>query len=294
MGRDIFRVLEAGGCQLAWFRPIHWYTIGRANHRDHRKSLIVDGCIAFTGGAGIADHWLGQARDESEWRDTQVRLEGPGTSTLQSGFAQNWLESTGEILSGPAFFPPPRAAGDVQIQTILSSPFEGGGAAGTMYLIAVQCATDYLYIANPYFIPDPRTIGMLEAACRRGVTVKILVSGTHNDTWWARQNSLRLYGRLLEAGVEIYEFLPSMLHQKTMVVDGVWATVGTANFDNRSFALSEETNVCFHDRSLVEQLRDCFTEDLARSRAVVLEDWRRRGVAQRIREAIAALIEDQV
>jgi cardiolipin synthase len=294
LGRDIFRILEAGGCELAWFRPIHWYTISRANHRNHRKSLIVDGCIAFTGGAGFADHWLGEARDQSEWRDTQVKVEGPGVLSQQSGFAQNWLESTGEILSGPKFFPQVQPAGEVQVQTILSSPLGGGSAAGTMYLIALQCATDYLYIANPYFIPDTRTIAMLSAACDRQVVVKLLLSGEHNDTWWARQNSLRLYGRLLKAGVEIHEFEPTMLHQKTMVVDGEWATIGTTNFDNRSFSLNEETNVCFHDPALVDQLRLSFLDDLTRSHPAVLTDWQRRGLWQRSKEWFASLIEDQV
>jgi cardiolipin synthase len=212
----------------------------------------------------------------------------------QTGFAQNWLVTTGDILSGHDFFPVPQPVGNVQVQTILSSPSAGAGAAGTMYLIAVQCARSYLYIANPYFIPDSRVISLLASASRRGITVKLMVAGKRNDTWWARQNSLRLYGTLLEAGVEIYEFQPTMLHQKTMVVDGVWATVGTANFDNRSFTLSEETNVCFHDEALVEQLRGIFVEDLLRCEKIELSEWRRRGLWQRTKERLASLIEDQV
>ena len=294
LGDEILRILEAGGCQLAWFRPIHWYTLNRANLRTHRKSLIIDGRVAFTGGAGLADHWLGTAANEREWRDVEIRVEGPAVAVQQSGFAQNWLLSTGEILSGPEFFPTPQMSGNVEVQTILSSPSSGAGAAATMYLIAVQCARRYLYIANPYFIPGVRLIDMLKRACRRGVSVRLMVAGKHNDTWWARQNSLRLYGKLLRAGVEIYEFETTMLHQKTMVVDGAWATVGTANFDNRSFALSEETNVCFHDRASVEQLQTIFLEDLARCRRVELSDWRRRGSWQQVKEALAALIEDQV
>jgi cardiolipin synthase len=294
LGEQILKILEAGGCQLAWFRPIHWYTLDRANQRTHRKSLIVDGRIAFTGGAGLADQWLGAAKDEHEWRDIQVCVEGPAALAQQTGFLQNWLLSTGEILSGQEFVPPPSAMGDVEVQTILSSPAAGASAAGTMYLIALQCAKNYLFIANPYFIPDSRVIEMLAAACRRGVSVKLMVSGRHNDTWWARQNSLRLYGKLLEAGVEIYEFQPTMLHQKTMVVDGAWATVGTANFDNRSFALSEETNVCFHDPALVHELRQIFIADLDRCQKVEISDWRRRSVCQRTKERLASLIEDQV
>jgi cardiolipin synthase len=294
IGSDIFKILESGGCQVAWFRPIHWYTLHRANQRNHRKSLIIDGRVAFTGGAGIADQWLGTAENEPEWRDIQVRVQGPAAVSQQTGFAQNWLTATGEIISGHEFFPEIPPCGSVQVQTILSSPSGGAGAAGTMYLIALQCAKRYLYIANPYFIPDSRVIEMLARACRRGVTVKLMVAGKHNDTWWARQNSVRIYGALLEAGVEIYEYMPSMLHQKTMIVDGVWATIGTTNFDNRSFALSEETNLCFHDPELVERLREIFAADLASCEKIELADWRRRGAWQHAKELIASLIEDQV
>ena len=294
LGSEILRILESGGCQLAWFRPIHWYTLYRANQRNHRKSLIIDGKVAFTGGAGLADHWLGNAENEHEWRDVQIRVEGPAVVPLQTGFAQNWLLTTGEILSGHEFFPLIPALGDVAVQTILSSPSSGAGAAGSMYLIAVQSAIRYLYIANPYFIPDSRVIDMLARACLRGVKITLMLAGRHNDTWWARQNSLRLYGKLLEAGVEIYEYKPTMLHQKTMVVDGEWATVGTTNFDNRSFALSEETNVCFHDAKLVERLRTIFAADLACCEKLELANWRRRGIWQSAKELLASLVEDQM
>jgi cardiolipin synthase len=291
---EALAILQAGGCQLAWFRPIHWYTLDRANQRTHRKSVIVDGHIAFTGGAGLADHWLGTAANEHEWRDMQIRVAGPAVTVQQSGFARNWLISTGEILSGREFFPEPHAAGDVEIQTILSSPISGACAAATMHLIAVNCAQRNLYIANPYFIPDSRFIDMLAQACLRGVSVTVIVAGKHNDTWWARQNGLRLYGELLRAGVDIYEYQPTMLHQKLMVVDGVWATIGTANFDSRSFALSEETNICFHDRALVQNLQAVFLTDLARCNKVELSDWRGRGFWQKTKERFASLIEDQV
>jgi len=294
LGEPIVKILEAGGCQLAWFRPIHWYTMIRANRRDHRKSLMVDGKIAFTGGAGIADHWLGDAQGARSWRDLMVRVEGPAAIGQQSGFAQNWLQCTGEILTGEDYFPLPRNAGTIDVQTIVSSPLEGMGAAGTMHLIAVQCARRHLCIANPYFIPDPRLIEMLGQAVRRGVAVKLMVAGRHNDTWWARQNSVRLYGRLLQAGVEIFEFLPTMLHQKTVLVDDAWGSVGTANFDNRSFALNDETSVCFHDRDLVSQLHEIFLADLERCKKVSLRQWKKRGFWQRAGEQFASLMEDQM
>lgn len=176
IGEPILRTLEEGGCQLAWFRPIHWYTLDRANRRTHRKSLIVDGCTAFTGGAGIADVWLGAA-PECEWRDVQVRVDGPAALVLQSGFARNWLLTTGELISGEPYFQPPAPAGTVEVQTILSSPGSGASAADIMVLIAIQSARDSLYIANPYFIPDARVIAMLAEACARGVQVKIMLSG---------------------------------------------------------------------------------------------------------------------
>ena len=299
LGKDIFHILEAGGCQLAWFCPIHWYTLHRANRRDHRKSLIVDGRIAFTGGAGIADHWLGSASSPKEWRDMQVAVAGPAALAQQTGFAQNWLQATGEIISGEHFFPEARPEGRVKVQTILSSPELGAGAAGSMYLIALQCARRELFIANPYFLPDARVIAMLAAARARGVSVKLILAGKHMDAWWARQNSVRCYGALLDAGIEVYEFAPTMLHQKTMVVDGVWATVGTANFDNRSFALNEETNLCFHDSALldntvVRQLRAVFCADLERCERIDLDTWRRRGLWQQVKEQCASLLENQL
>jgi cardiolipin synthase A/B len=294
LGHGIFEILAAGGCEVAWFRPIHWYTLHRANRRNHRKSLIIDGRIAFTGGSGIGDQWLGNAAGPGEWRDVQISVEGPAVLAQQTGFVQNWLVTTGELLGGHRFFPQPCYAGSVPVQTILSSPSSGAGAVGTMYMIALQCARRFVYIANPYFIPDARLIALLARACRRGVTVKLMLAGRHNDTWWARQNSLRLYGSLLDAGVEIHEYQPTMLHQKTMIVDGVWATVGTANFDNRSFALSEETNVCFHDAKLVTRLETVFRADLVLCEPVCAAVWQSWGAWQRIKEGLASLIEDQV
>ncbi len=294
LGPELFRILEAGGCQLAWFHPIHWYTLNRANLRDHRKSLVVDGRLAFTGGAGIADQWLGRAADAREWRDIQVAVTGPAALAQQSGFAQNWLETTGEILSGQRFFPEVVHTGQVLVQTIQSSPATGAGAVGTMYFTALQCANREVFIANPYFIPDGRVIDVLATARARGVDIKLMLAGDHIDSWWARQNSIRRYGKLLEAGVEIYEFQPTMLHQKTMIIDGTWATIGTANLDNRSFALNEETNLCFHDRAIATTLRAIFVTDLARCRRVDLDTWRRRGLWQTSQERFASLIEDQL
>ena len=293
IGSEILDLLEAGGCQVAWYNPIRWYTLGRFNNRTHRKSLIVDGEVAFTGGAGIADHWRGNASGPHEWRDMQIRLEGPAVVPLQTGFAHNWQQTTGELLSGDAYYPVIGSRGSLSVQTLLSSPETGASNVRTMYYLSIVCARQSIYIANPYFVPDPVAIETLIEAKQRGVEVRIMVSGIRNDNWLARQNSVRLFGRLLAAGIEIQEFNRTMLHHKTMVVDGRWVTLGTANFDNRSFAHNEESNVCFVDRALAEQLHAIFRDDLKGCERVTIERWRRRGGWTRAQEIVAALLQEQ-
>jgi cardiolipin synthase len=294
IGNDILQTLESGGCQIAWYNPLHWYSIGRYNNRTHRKSLIVDGRVGFTGGAGIADHWLGHAQDEDHWRDTHIRIEGPAVVPLQTGFAQNWLERTQELISGPLFYPPLDAAGPHAALTIMSSPVTGASTVRMMYYLSIICARRAIWIANPYFVPDAAAIETLIEAKRRGVDVKIMVSGMNNDNWLSRHNSIRLYGRLLAAGIEIYEYTRTLLHQKTMVVDGVWATVGTTNFDSRSFSHNEENNVCFYDAALVRRMEEAFTDDLKACTRITLVSWRQRGVLAKGQEVVAALLQEQV
>ena len=294
IGADILETLATGGCQVAWYNPIKWYSIGRFNNRTHRKSLIIDGRVGFTGGAGIADQWSGHAQDKEHWRDTQIRIQGAAVTPLQTGFAQNWLERTRELVSGALYYPEIEPAGPHMALTIMSTPVTGASTARTMYYLSIVCARRRIWLANPYFVPDAPAIDTLLEAKRRGVDVKIMVSGMNNDNWLSRQNSTRLYGRLLEAGIEIYEYQTTLLHQKTMVVDGVWGTVGTTNFDSRSFAHNEETNVCFHDQSLVEQMEATFRDDLKACRRVELDSWRRRGLFARGQEFVAAFLQEQV
>jgi len=293
IGSEILRVLEAGGCQVAWYNPIRWYTLGRFNNRTHRKSLIIDGDVAFTGGAGIADHWRGNARGPDEWRDMQIRLEGPAVVPLQTGFAHNWQQTTGELLSGEAYYPVIDRRGPLAVQTLLSSPETGASNVRTMYYLSIVCARESIYIANPYFVPDPVAIETLIEAKARGVDVRIMVSGIQNDNWLARHNSVRLFGRLLAAGIEIQEFNRTMLHQKTMVVDGRWVTVGTTNFDNRSFAHNEESNVCCFDRGLGAKLQAIFRQDLNGCERVTIDGWTRRGGWARAQELVAAILQEQ-
>jgi cardiolipin synthase len=294
IGEEILTILETGPCQLAWYNPIRWYALGRFNHRTHRKSLIVDGRIAFTGGAGIADHWRGCAQDPQHWRDMQVRLEGPAVAPLQTGFAQNWLKTTGELISGLRYYPPLEPIGPLGAQTIMSSPEVGMSTVRTMYYLSIICARKSIFIANPYFVPDQTAVEALTDAKRRGVEVRVMVSGIHNDAWLARHNSIRTYGPLLRAGIEIVEFNRTNLHHKTMVVDGVWSTVGTTNFDSRSFAHNEENNVCVYDRGYASELQAVFLADLDGCDRVDYRSWRGRGLLQRVREVIAAFLTEQV
>jgi cardiolipin synthase len=294
IGDEIVRILEQAGCQIAWYNPIRWYTLGRINRRTHRKSLIVDGRVAFTGGAGIADEWLGHAQDEHHWRDVQIRVEGPAVTPLQTGFAQNWLECTHELVSGPAYYPIHEPAGKLSVLTIMSSPVTGSSNVRTLYYLSITSARRSIHIANPYFVPDPVALDTLIEAKKRGVDVRVMASGDTNENWLSRRNAVRLYGRLLEAGVEILEYEPTLLHQKTMVVDGLWATIGTTNFDSRSFAHNEESNVCFYDRGLARELDDSFEEDAKRCTRIELARWRRRGWFWKTQEVIAALLQEQV
>jgi cardiolipin synthase len=295
IGDEILEILEKGGCQLAWYNPARPYSIGRFNHRTHRKSLIVDGRIAFTGGAGIADHWMGHAQDSQHWRDIQIRMEGLAVMPLQSGFAQNWLQTTEEVITGLEFYPAIESpAGELAVQTILSSPETGASAARTCYYLSIAAARRTIDIANPYFIPDQGAIDLLMAASRRGVKVRVMVAGVHNDNWMARQNSVRLYGPLLEAGIEIYEYNHTMLHQKTMVVDGVWSTVGTTNFDSRSFAHNEENNVCVCDGKLAKQLQAIFAADITGCDAMTLKKWRKRPLLDKLAQNAVSIFQEQV
>jgi cardiolipin synthase len=295
IGDEVLEVLEKGGCQLAWYNPARPYSIGRFNHRTHRKSLIVDGRIAFTGGAGIADHWMGNAEDAHHWRDIQIRMEGPAVAPLQTGFAHNWMQATSEIVTGFEFYPIFDApSGNLSVQTILSSPDTGASTARTFYYLSIAAARRSIYIANPYFVPDQGAIDLLIAAKKRDVDVRVMVAGIYNDNWMARQNSVRLYGPLLKAGIEIYEYNHTMLHQKTMVVDGVWSTVGTTNFDSRSFAHNEENNVCFYDPTLAAKLESIFIADMKGCERITLKKWENRGALAKSLQAVVSLFQEQV
>ena len=292
MPREYADTMSRSGCHVAWFRPLTQYIFRRYSNRNHRRILVVDGRLGFTGGSGVSRKWMGNGRIEHHWRDTDVRIQGPAVEYLQAAFVENWLEATGVVLGGEPYFPRPiEPSGEVYAQVVKSSPAAGSFAMYTTCLLAVNSAQRSIHITNPYFVIDARMRDALIAARRRNVRVLVLVPGSidHNIV---RQASRRQFGDLLKAGVEIYEYLPALLHSKTMVIDGVWATIGSTNLDNRSFAVNDELNVIVYNRAVAQRLENAFGDDLAHSRRVTLQAWKSRGLTARLLETLALPIRD--
>jgi cardiolipin synthase len=293
MPREYLKLLGGAGCHLATFRPLgRWVSVGRHNKRNHRRVLVADGRVAITGGSGVSEKWTGDGRLDGHWRDTDVRIEGPAARNIQSAFFENWREATGELLGGDRYLSNGRPSGQTRAQVIKSSP-AGGYDMYTMYLLAIASARRSVYLTNPYFLPDDRMEEALLAAAARGVRVVALTPGKidHNVV---RAASRRGFGRLLLGGIEIFEYQAALLHAKTMVVDGVWATVGSTNFDNRSFALNDELNVVLYDRAVVERLAAAFEADLAHARRVTYDAWQNRGLKTKLLERLVVPLESQL
>jgi cardiolipin synthase len=293
MPAALIHELEQSGCRVAMFRPVSPWTLDSANHRNHRRILVVDGRLGFTGGSGASSKWMGDGRQKGQWRETDIRVEGPAVNDLQGAFAENWMEATGEMLGGDGFFGPQPARGGVVVQVVRSSPASGSIAMYRMYLLAIAAARRSIYLTNPYFLPDDRMAQSLIEARQRGVRVVLLLPGAIDNNI-VRQASRAGFGRLFDAGVEIYEYRSGLLHAKTMVVDGRWATVGSANVDNRSFALNEELNVALYDSGMAGRLERVFADDLAHSRRLEPEQWRSRGLASRFLEILSIPFREQM
>jgi len=286
--------MTEAGCEVASFRPLSPWVIDRVNERNHRRILVVDGTVGFTGGSGTSGKWSGNGKEDGFWRDTDVRVEGPVVEQLQGAFAENWLEATGVALGGAAYFPrPTEIKGGVDAQVVRSSPAGGSVAMYTMFLLAMASARRSIYITNPYFVPDEKMVLTLLQARRRGVRVVLLLPGAI-DHKIVRQASRGELGRLLKEGVEIHEYRPALLHAKTMVIDSMWATVGSTNLDRRSFALNEELNLVIYDATVARRLEQVFEKDLAQSRPVTYAGWNNRGLLSRVLEILAVPVRDQL
>jgi cardiolipin synthase len=294
MSQALIDFMSRNGIDLEWYHPLRWYTLSRANHRTHRKLLIVDGEVGYTGGAGIADEWLGDAESKEHWRDTMIRVEGPVVTQLQFAFMDNWVKSRGELLTGLDYFPAVEPRGNQMTQVIKSSPAEGSSSVKLLYIISIVSATKSIWIANAYFIPDSDTIRALEGAVRRGVDVRVIVPGEFTDVPIVRQASRWHYESLLRHGIRLFEYQPTMMHAKTMVVDSLWTTIGSSNFDDRSFRLNDEVNVNVYDAEVAAQMEAMFREDLTRSEEVKLGKWFRRPAFDRMKEKLAELFKPQL
>ena len=289
---EYLELMRVSGCHVAWFRPLSQYIFRPYHKRNHRRILVVDGRIGHTGGAGVSRKWMGNGRTEDHWRDTDVRMEGPVVEYLQAAFAENWLEATGMVLGGDAYFPRPiEPRGRVYAQVARSSPASGSTAMYTTFILALSAARTSVLVTNPYFVLDDTMREAVLGTVRRGVRVAVLVPAVidHN---LVRQASRAQFGDLLRAGVEIYEYTPALLHAKTMVIDGVWATVGSTNLDNLSFAFNDELNLIIYDRAIAQQLERAFHEDVQTSRRVTYEAWKDRGVRAKLLEVLALPIRD--
>ena len=278
------RRLREAGILLEVFHPLRPWMLDAVNHRTHRRLLIVDGRIGFTGGAGIADEWVGNADAPHHWRETQVQVEGPVVAQLQASFQENWSEVRGEALVGPRFFGRAKPLGGTLAQVVPSSWRAPSSSTKLLYATAISAAQRRVLLSNSYFLPDAETRALLVAAAQRGVDVEVLVPGKVNDVPATKAGGRSSFGALLSGGVKIFEYQPTMFHPKTMVVDGVFATVGSANFDNRSFRLNDELNLTLYDPAIGVRLERIFEEDRARAKPYTLEDHRHRSIRDRLYE----------
>jgi len=290
-----FETLRAAGGAVAWYQPIRWYTLKRFNNRTHREIIVVDGTIGFVGGAGIASHWLPTKQGDVPWRDTMLRVSGSVVAGLQTTFAENWLECTGEILADSTIFPEFRSSVENKAAlVVIGTPSPARSSrVRVLFQVLLAAARESIDVNSPYFLPDPSARRELIAAAERGVRVRVITPGRANNHPIARRASRRRYGELLKAGVEIYEFQPGMIHAKILVVDGLVSVVGSTNFDNRSFDLNDEVGMAVLDRALAARLNIDFERDRVSSHAVTYAEWENRPLGERALALLGFFLERQ-
>ncbi|MEO7073119.1 MAG: phospholipase D-like domain-containing protein [Rhodanobacter sp.] len=286
--------LVDAGIELQRYHPLRWYTIARLNNRTHRKLLIVDGRIGFTGGVGIADQWNGHAQDPDHWRDIHFRVQGPVVAQLQAGFMDNWIKSTGCVLHSDAYYPVLDKSGDKGMHLFVSSPAGGSASMRLMYLLAIAATARSIDLQAAYFIPDRLVVDALVAARERGVRIRLLVPGRYIDSALVRMASRRRWGRLLAAGVEIHEYQPTMMHNKMLILDGELVSVGSTNFDMRSFDLNDEASLNIYSREFGQQMTAAMDADLQHAEAYTLAKWRHRPWRQKLGELLVRPLESQL
>ena len=286
--------MTSAGVQVQRYHPIHWYTLGKLNNRTHRKLLVIDGKLGFTGGVGIAPEWTGNAQDPNHWRDTHFQVEGPVVGQLQSIFLDNWIKVSGDVPHGEDYFPALPSLGDGRAQMFSSSPTGGSESMMLMYLLAISASNRSIDLSAAYFVPDDLSLKALVAALQRGVKLRIVVPGEHIDSETARSASRARWEPLLAAGAVIAEYAPTMYHTKVMIVDGLLVSVGSTNFDNRSFHLNDEATLNILDATFASEQTRIFEADLALARPISLQAWRERPWREKLAERLSSLVRSQL
>lgn len=294
MDESYLTEMQQAGVQIEKFHKPHWYNLARLNNRTHRKLLVVDGQVGFTGGVGIAPHWMGNAQDPDHWRDSHYLVRGPVVAQMQATFLDNWLKVTGKVLHGELYFPPIAPAGAQKAQMFSSSPSSGSESMQLMYHLAITAAERSIDLSVAYFVPDELTQKHLMDALARGVRVRFITPGEHTDTDTVKAASRATWGPLLQAGAQIYEYQPTMYHCKVMIVDQLLVSVGSTNFDNRSFRLNDEANLNVYDAAFARRQTEVFEEDLKRSRRVTYEAWLNRPLREKAHEKLTGWLRSQL
>jgi len=294
MDEALLNEMKQSGVDVRKFHKPAWYNFAKLNNRTHRKLLVVDGRVGFTGGVGIAPKWTGAGQDPEHWRDSHYRVEGPVVAQMQSTFLDNWLKVSGQVLHGETYFPELKPVGNMPAQMFSSSPTSGSENVELMYHLALTAASKTIDLSMAYFVPDEISMGILLDAMRRGVKLRLITPGEITDTETVRAASRATWGALLAAGAEIYEFQPSMYHCKVMIVDGLMVSVGSTNFDSRSFRLNDEANLNIYDAAFAARQTEVFEQDIKKSRRVTIEEWANRPLSEKFNEKLASLLNSQL
>ena len=293
LGLGWAKKLREAGVRVKLYQRMKWYRLARINNRTHRELLIVDGNVAFIGGAGVGDQWAKGEKGKRAWRDTMARVTGPVVSAIQGVFSENWIECCGEIMTGEEFFPMLKGTGDTTAVVIKSSPSDRATPARVAFQMLLEGSTKSVRINTPYFLPDQSLRNAFIETARRGVKIDIIVPGSHTDQRWVRIVSRRKYRELLREGIRIYEYRAGMTHAKVLNVDDLWVVLGTTNFDNRSFEHNDEVNVAIRDEAMSARLKKDFGEDLQLCEEVTLDTWKRRSLFEKIVEPFCWILERQ-
>ncbi|HXH01359.1 MAG TPA: phospholipase D-like domain-containing protein [Xanthomonadaceae bacterium] len=294
MDEALLETMQKADVHVERYRPLKWYNLGRLNNRTHRKLLVVDGRIGFTGGVGIADQWSGAAQDPEHWRDMHFRIEGPVVAQMQAAFNDNWVKTTGEVLNGADYFPALRPVGGMDAHMFISSPAGGAESMHLMYLMAIAAAQRRIDLEAAYFVPDALLIKALVAARHRGVEVRLIVPGKHIDSETVRIASKAHWGDLLKAGVGVNEYQPTMMHNKLLIVDDEMVSVGSTNFDIRSFQLNDEASLNVYDHGFAARMTEIFKQDLAQTRRYTYQAWLDRPEREKFAEQVILPIKSQL